>query len=141
MVGRPIPIPRSTTTHSDAALRDSYQRMCIKTRAKAKFTRFYKTANKLHAANGGPIAAEALRRIGQLYAIEQQAALPTPAPLQLRQEQAKPLLADWHVWLHTSHKTVAAGSGTAKAIDYTLKRWPALLRYAESGTLPIDNKR
>lgn len=96
---------------------------------------------ELHAANGGPIAAEALRRIGQLCAIEQQAALPTPAPLQLRQEQAKPLLADWHVWLHTSHKTVAAGSGTAKAIDYTLKRWPALLRYAESGTLPIDNKR
>jgi transposase len=31
------------------------------------------------------------------------------------------------------------GSGTAKAIDYALKRWPALLCYADSGTLPIDN--
>jgi hypothetical protein len=27
----------------------------------------------------------------------------------------------------------------AKAIDYSLKRWPALIRYADSGDLPIDN--
>jgi len=35
--------------------------------------------------------------------------------------------------------TVANGGGTAKAIDYSLKRWPALSRYAMSGDLPIDN--
>jgi transposase len=94
----------------------------------------------LHATNGSPIAAEALRRIGLLYAIEQQGReLAPPARLQLRQQQAKPLLTESHAWLLATHKTVAAGSGTAKAIDYTLKRWPALLRYAESGTLPIDN--
>lgn len=28
---------------------------------------------------------------------------------------------------------------TAKAIDYTLKRWQSLIRYARSGHLPIDN--
>jgi hypothetical protein len=28
---------------------------------------------------------------------------------------------------------------TAKAIDYSLKRWAALIRYADSGDLPIDN--
>lgn len=94
----------------------------------------------LHAANGSPIAAEALRRIGLLYAIEQHGSeLAAPARLQLRQEQARPALAELHSWLLSAGKTVAAGSGTAKAIDYTLKRWPALLRYAESGTLPIDN--
>lgn len=94
----------------------------------------------LHAANASPIAAEALRRIAQLYAIEQQAStLNAEERLQLRQEQAAPLLSDWHVWLLAMQKTVAAGSGTAKAIDYTLKRWPALLRYAGSGLLPIDN--
>ena len=27
----------------------------------------------------------------------------------------------------------------AKAIDYSLKRWPALSRYADTGHLPIDN--
>ena len=26
-----------------------------------------------------------------------------------------------------------------RAIDYSLKRWPALQRYADSGHLPIDN--
>ncbi len=94
----------------------------------------------LHAANGSPIAAEALRRIGQLYAVEQQGGELAPSErFGLRQTQAKPLLADWHAWLLAAHKTVATGSGTAKAIDYALKRWPALLRYADSGTLPIDN--
>ena len=34
---------------------------------------------------------------------------------------------------------VADGSGTAKAIDYSLKRWAAFVRYADSGELPIDN--
>uniref|UniRef100_UPI003CEB66D0 IS66 family transposase n=1 Tax=Massilia sp. TWR1-2-2 TaxID=2804584 RepID=UPI003CEB66D0 len=94
----------------------------------------------LHAANGSPIAAEALRRIGQLYAVEQQGRELAPTErFQLRQDQAKPLLSDWHAWLLAARRTVAVGSGTAKAIDYALKRWPALLRYADSGTLPIDN--
>ena len=26
-----------------------------------------------------------------------------------------------------------------KAIDYSLKRWPALMRYVDNGALPIDN--
>ena len=32
-------------------------------------------------------------------------------------------------------------SGTAKAIDYTLRRWSALTRYLEDGACPIDNNR
>jgi hypothetical protein len=34
---------------------------------------------------------------------------------------------------------VPAGSATAKAIDYSLKRWEALTRYIDDGELPIDN--
>lgn len=34
---------------------------------------------------------------------------------------------------------MAAGSGTGRAIEHAIKRWPAVLRYADSGTLPIDN--
>jgi transposase len=94
----------------------------------------------LHAANASPIAAEALRYIGQLYAIEQQASsLNATGRQQLRQEQAQPLLTQWHAWLLATQQKVAAGSGTEKVITHALKRWPALLRYAESGTLPIDN--
>ena len=94
----------------------------------------------LHAANGSPIAAEALRHIAQLYAIEQQASgLLATERQRLRQQLAAPALIAWHAWLLTTSKAVAAGSGTAKAIDYALRRWPAIVRYAESGTLPIDN--
>ena len=31
------------------------------------------------------------------------------------------------------------GSGTAKAIDYALRRWAALSRYLDDGAYPIDN--
>ena len=31
------------------------------------------------------------------------------------------------------------GSATAKAIDYSLKRWDALTRFIDEGDLPIDN--
>lgn len=31
------------------------------------------------------------------------------------------------------------GSGTARAIDYSLKRWAALTRYCEDAQVPIDN--
>lgn len=94
----------------------------------------------VHAASGSPVAEEALRRIAQLYAIEQQAAGTTPLQRHaLREQHAIPALADMHAWLLATQRTVAVGSGTAKAIEHALKRWPALQRYASSGTLPIDN--
>ena len=94
----------------------------------------------LHAASGSPIAAEALRRIALLYAVEQQAALASAQErLHLRQASAKPALTELHAWLRATQNTVAAGSGTGKAIDYALKRWSALERYVDSGTRPIDN--
>ena len=94
----------------------------------------------VHAASGSPLAEEALRRIAQLYAIEQQASdSATDDRRALREQHALPALATMHAWLLASQRTVAAGSGTAKAIEHALKRWPALQRYASSGSLPIDN--
>ena len=31
--------------------------------------------------------------------------------------------------------------GVAKALDYSLKRWAALSRFLEDGTVPIDNNQ
>ena len=42
-------------------------------------------------------------------------------------------------WLLAMQQAVASGSGTHKAIEHALKRWPALVRYADSGTFPIVN--
>lgn len=94
----------------------------------------------VHAASGSPVAEEALRRIALLYAVEQQSAgMAPPQRLALREQHAAPALADLHAWLLTSQRSIAAGSGTAKAIEHALKRWPALQRYVSSGSLPIDN--
>jgi len=94
----------------------------------------------LYAANQSPIAAEALRRIGELYDVERQAQVMDAASrLQLRQNEARPRLDAFHAWLLETRIRVADGGGTAKALDYSIKRWPALIRYADSGVLPIDN--
>ena len=94
----------------------------------------------LHAANSNPMALEALNRIAALYAIETQGKdLDVAARTQLRQDKALPLLQSMHEWLLQIRVTVANGGGTAKAIDYSLRRWTALSLYATDGGLPIDN--
>jgi transposase len=94
----------------------------------------------LHQANASPMALEALTRIGQLYHIEQRGkALSIGARQQLRVEQSQPVLNALQQWLIQTRANTANGGGSAKALDYTLKRWPALIRYAETGHLPIDN--
>ena len=42
-------------------------------------------------------------------------------------------------WLTETRANTANGGGLAKALDYTLRRWPSLIRYADTGHLPIDN--
>lgn len=94
----------------------------------------------LNAAQSNPIAQEALLRIAALYEIEARGRdMSVAERAELRQGNAQPLLASMHEWLKATRMTVANGGGTAKAIDYSLKRWPALSRYAMRGDLPIDN--
>ena len=96
----------------------------------------------LHVANQSQIAADALTQIGQLYELERQAKDLTNAErLKLRHEQSKPILDLWHRWLLAQRQKVPDGSATAKAIDYSLKRWQALIRYCDDGAVPIDNNR
>ena len=94
----------------------------------------------LNEAQANPIAQEALRRIAALYVIEAQGRdMTVEARTALRQAHAQPQLQSMHEWLLKTRVTVANGGGTAKAIDYSLKRWAALSRYATDGRLPIDN--
>ena len=94
----------------------------------------------LNEAQANPFAQEALRRIAALYAIEAQGRdMDVEERTQLRREYAQPLLQSMHDWLLQIRVTVANGGASAKAIDYSLKRWVALSRYATDGLLPIDN--
>ena len=95
---------------------------------------------ELNATQPNAIAQEALIRIAALYAIETRGrAMSMAERAELRQREALPLLTTMHEWLKVTRATVATGGGTAKAIDYSLKRWPALARYVTDGALPIDN--
>lgn len=94
----------------------------------------------LHAANKHPIAEEALLRIGALYHIEAEGKDETiEQRQQRRQTHALPLLQDMHTWLVQTRRQTADNSSLAKAIEYSLRRWSAIERYANSGHLPIDN--
>jgi hypothetical protein len=76
-------------------------------------------------------------QIGQLYAVEKK----------LREQKAGPQLrAAMRVWqsrpvlarLHRARRTLPQGL-LGQAIDYALKRWEALTRFVEDGSLEIDN--
>ena len=94
----------------------------------------------LHQANNSPMAFEALQRIGELYAIEAEGKQLTIETRQhLRKQESLPVLDALYDWLMQTRMQTANGGASAKALDYTLKRWFALVRYAHTGNLPIDN--
>ncbi|NOR81350.1 MAG: IS66 family transposase [Methyloprofundus sp.] len=94
----------------------------------------------LHHANQSPMAYEALQRIAQLYTIEAEGKLMTIEQRKtLRTEKSIPILSALHDWLIHTRVTTANGGASARALNYTLKRWVALSCYAETGHLPIDN--
>ena len=94
----------------------------------------------LHANNQSQIAQRALATIQKLYQVEREVTELSPDERQrIRQAQAQPILDEFHDWLTRHRVQVPNGSSTAKAIDYSLKRWTALVHYLDDGQVPIDN--
>lgn len=95
---------------------------------------------ELQVAHASPLAAEALKRIGELYAVESDIrGRPPEERLQARTTRAQPLLDSLHQWLQSTLAVVSKKSEIAAAIRYALGRWRALLRYSEDGHIEIDN--
>jgi transposase len=87
-----------------------------------------------------PIAIEAIKRIDALFAIERDInGLSSEQRLSVRAERSRPLLADLETWLRGERRQLSSQNDTAKAIDYSLKRWPALTRFLDDGRLCISN--
>lgn len=96
----------------------------------------------LHVAGKSQIAGQAIELIGQLYQVERDAqSLSVEERQQLRDTRARPIADALHRWMLAHREKVPNGSATAKALDYSLKRWAALTHYLEDGGLPIDNNR
>lgn len=86
------------------------------------------------------LAAQALRRIQAMYAIEADIrGQPPDVRRAQRQARAGPLLAEFHAWLQGVLTKVSTKSELAKAARYSLARWAALTRYVDDGRIEIDN--
>lgn len=86
------------------------------------------------------LAAQALRRIQALYAIEADTrGQPPDVRREQRRARAGPLLQQFHDWLHAVLTKVSTKSELAKAARYSLARWAALTRYVDDGRIEIDN--
>ena len=95
---------------------------------------------ELHVNHQSQIAAQALHYIAQLYEIERDVkSLPTAERQRIRQARSKPLADALHQWMVLQRSQILDGSATAKALDYSLRRWGALMRFLDDGQLPIDN--
>jgi transposase len=96
--------------------------------------------HELWANHKSTLAQQALELFARLYEIEREVGeLTADERLRIRQARAKPVADALHAWLTAQRQKVPPGSATAKAIDYSLGRWPALVRYIGDGNLPADN--
>ena len=78
--------------------------------------------------------------MGKVYDIEREVKeLNTEQRLGLRQQHTKPVLDALHQWMTLQRQKLPDSSATARALDYSLRRWTALTRFADDGQLPVDN--
>ncbi|WP_308351981.1 IS66 family transposase, partial [Serratia marcescens] len=86
------------------------------------------------------ITTEALRRIGELYAIEAEIrGSPAEKRLSVRKAKTVPRMQSLYDWIQIQMKTLSRHAEMAKAFAYLLKQWNALTLYCEKGWAEIDN--
>lgn len=96
--------------------------------------------HELWAHHQSPVGEQALKFFIQLYEIEREVRdLPAIERKTVRQDKTRKIADALHQWLTQQRQKVPEGTATAKAIDYSLKRWTALVRFIDDGELPIDN--
>lgn len=87
-----------------------------------------------------PIAIEAVKQIDALFAIEREINGATPERRRImRDERSRSLVAALEAYLRQQRAKLSGKSETARAIDYSLKRWPALTRFLDDGRLCLSN--
>ena len=88
------------------------------------------------------LAHDAVNRIAKLYAIEKHIKENQYSPNEIkayRAAHAQPILDKFKQWLLANKAKVPPSFPIGKAITYTLKQWPYLIKYIEDGRLEIDN--
>ena len=96
--------------------------------------------HELWANHGSQVGERALKFFQALYDIEREVKDLRPEERgRIRTERSAEIAKALHQWLQQQRRLVPNGTATAKAIDYSLKRWVALTRFIDDGDLPADN--
>ena len=95
---------------------------------------------EFHQATGSPIAAEALRRIAELYAIEERIrGRPPDERRRIREAESRPLVEAMKTWLEAQLARISAKSPLAGACRYGLRHWGGLGLFLEDGRVELDS--
>ena len=104
--------------------------------------RKFKEAEVVQSTGKTGKANWALSHIQKLYRIETRLKNKSAdEKRKVRQQQSLPLLNQFKTWLDKSALQVPPKTALGKAISYSLRQWPKLIRYIEEGNLNIDNNR
>ncbi|WP_410051573.1 IS66 family transposase [Bradyrhizobium sp. SZCCHNR3013] len=97
--------------------------------------KFYEIAE----ADGAPLALEALRRIGEIYAVEAKIRGQSPAHRQAtRRSLSKPHVDNFRLWMEAQLPLLPGRAKLAEAMRYALSRWNGLTRFLHDGRVELD---
>lgn len=95
---------------------------------------------EVHKSTGCLVAAEALRQIAEIYAIEAHIrGASADDRLRVRQSETRLLFDAFKPWLMDRLTEISAKSPLAKAIRYTLGHWAGLGLFLTDGRIEVDN--
>jgi transposase len=91
-------------------------------------------------ASGSPIAADGLKQIAALYAIEAEIrGKPAAQRLAIRQERSAPLVEALGTWLREKRSRVSARSRLGEKLAYIANHWDGLQLFLADGRVDIDS--
>src|SRR3954453_21530408 len=94
---------------------------------------------EIHQSSQSPIAGEVLRRIAELYRIEDAIrSQPPDARRAVRQDSSKPRVEALKVYLEEQLTRVSGKMPVAKAIRYMLSHWDGLCVFLTAGRVELD---
>lgn len=125
---------------------NGYDKLALPTRPGGAITLAYCLAHARreffdeHKKTSSEVPVEALRRIGEIYAIEARIrGLTAEARMAIRRAETKPLMVALKRWLLDRLAEISTKSTLAEAIRYTLGHWEGLTVFLDDGRVEVDN--
>ena len=95
---------------------------------------------EIHDSHRSPVAAEGLRRIAEMYAIEKEIrGEPPEVRLAGRQARTAPLVEDFGVWLRRQRARISPKSRLGEKLAYIGNHWDGLQVFLTDGRVEMDN--